>query len=114
MRSRKVPSWALAVLTLVLLVVPFIVTSQGRFGGSDDSAKREITQIDQSYKPWFTPLWTPPSPDVESLLFALQASTGTAFIAYFLGYRRGRRAGSERHAASDERPASDGREASES
>jgi len=30
----------------------------------------------------------PPSPEIESLLFALQASIGSIIIGYFLGYYR--------------------------
>jgi cobalt/nickel transport protein len=33
-------------------------------------------------------MWMPPSPEIESLLFALQASIGSIIIGYFLGYYR--------------------------
>ena len=42
-----------------------------------------------TYHPWFNSVWTPPSPEIESLLFALQAAFGAIIIGYFLGYYRG-------------------------
>ena len=32
----------------------------------------------------------PPSGEIESLLFALQAAIGAGFIGYFIGYTRGK------------------------
>ncbi len=42
-----------------------------------------------TYQPWFSSVWTPPSGEIESLLFALQAAFGAIIIGYFLGYYRG-------------------------
>ena len=39
--------------------------------------------------PWAHSIWTPPSGEIESLLFALQAAFGAIIIGYFLGYYRG-------------------------
>lgn len=61
------------------------------FGGSDDQACAAIAQIDPKYKPWFAPLWEPPSGEIESLLFGLQAAVGAGALSYALGYWRGRR-----------------------
>ena len=61
------------------------------FGGSDDQACAAITQIDPKYKPWFSPLWEPPSGEIESLLFGLQSAAGAGALFYCLGYWRGRR-----------------------
>jgi cobalt/nickel transport protein len=44
-----------------------------------------IGTIAPDYKPWFKPLMEPPSGEIESLLFALQAAAGAGFIAYYLG-----------------------------
>ena len=55
------------------------------FTGADDQAKDMIGTISPGYTPWFKPLMTPPSGEVESLLFALQAALGAGFIAYYLG-----------------------------
>ena len=61
------------------------------FGGSDDQARDAIAQVDPSYKPWFSPLWEPPSGEIESLIFGLQAAGGAGILCYALGYWRGRR-----------------------
>lgn len=42
------------------------------------------------------PLYEPPSGEVESALFALQAALGAGVLAYYFGLRRGRRQGEER------------------
>jgi len=55
------------------------------FTGSDDHAKDLIGTIAPDYRPWFKPLMEPPSGEVSSLLFALQAALGAGFIAYYLG-----------------------------
>ncbi|ABK98846.1 energy-coupling factor ABC transporter substrate-binding protein [Pelobacter propionicus] len=55
------------------------------FAGADDKAKDTITAIAPQYKPWFKPLMEPPSGEIGSLLFALQAALGAGFIGYWLG-----------------------------
>ncbi|MEK7393934.1 MAG: energy-coupling factor ABC transporter substrate-binding protein [Fibrobacterota bacterium] len=61
------------------------------YGGSDDQACAAITKIDPGYKPWFAPMWEPPSDEIESSLFGLQAAVGAGFLCYALGYWRGSR-----------------------
>jgi cobalt/nickel transport protein len=89
----KIPSWILLVALLVLAIVPLIVAQGAEFGGVDGEAEVAITEIQPHYAPWFSPIWEPPSGEIESALFAVQAAAGAAFIAYVLGYRRGRRRG---------------------
>ena len=55
------------------------------FTGSDDQAKNAIGMIDPAYKPWAKPLMEPPSGEIGSLLFALQAALGAGFIGYWYG-----------------------------
>lgn len=55
------------------------------FRGADDQAKDVITKIAPGYQPWFKPLLEPPSGEIGSLLFALQAALGAGFIGYYLG-----------------------------
>jgi len=57
------------------------------FLGADDQAKGLVAQIAPTYKPWAKPLLEPPSGEVASLLFALQAALGAGFIGYYLGSR---------------------------
>ena len=66
------------------------------FTGSDDQAKNMISTINPNYKPWFAPLWTPPSAEIESLLFALQGVIGAGVLFYFLGYIMGRSSAARR------------------
>ena len=57
--------------------------------GSDDQGSAAIEAT--GYTPWIQPIWTPPSTEVESLLFAIQAGLGAFVIGYFFGYYRGQR-----------------------
>ena len=82
----------LAVICIILFIAPLIMYSglgedEGYFGGSDDAASEQIEATD--YEPWFSSIWEPPSGEIESLLFALQAAIGAIIIGYFFGYWRG-------------------------
>lgn len=55
------------------------------FTGADNKARDLIGTIAPAYKPWFTPHMEPPSSEIGSLLFALQAALGAGFIAYWYG-----------------------------
>jgi cobalt/nickel transport protein len=64
-------------------------TTHSEYGGADDKLAGIIDQItDGTYKPIAKPIWIPPSDEIESLLFGLQAATGAIIIGYFLGYYR--------------------------
>ncbi|MGW7269113.1 energy-coupling factor ABC transporter substrate-binding protein [Streptomyces sp. NPDC054864] len=65
------------------------------FAGADAQAETAITEIKPDYEPWFSPLYEPPSGEVESALFALQAALGAGVLAYYFGLRKGRRQGAE-------------------
>ncbi|GAA3120485.1 energy-coupling factor ABC transporter substrate-binding protein [Streptomyces rectiviolaceus] len=71
------------------------------FTGSDAQAETAITEIKPDYEPWFSPLYEPPSGEVESALFALQAALGAGVLAYYFGLRKGRRQGAEIARAED-------------
>ncbi len=81
----------LLILVLILVIAPFIVAKQGAFGGSDDQGTAQIMKNDPHYKVWAHPLWTPPSGEIESLLFTVQGSLGTGIIAYIIGSAHGKR-----------------------
>ena len=80
----------LILIVIMLAVVPLVFNGKAEYGGSDDKAKAAITQIDKEYKPWFSSIWEPPSGEIESLLFALQAALGAGVIGYGLGYMKGK------------------------
>lgn len=73
----------------LLVVVSLILGSKGgEFGGADDLIEERIVQIDKDYEPWFSSIWEPPSGEIESLLFALQAGIGAYFIGYYVGRKK--------------------------
>ncbi|MDF1556855.1 MAG: energy-coupling factor ABC transporter substrate-binding protein [ANME-2 cluster archaeon] len=66
-------------------------TTNAEFGGADDQAEGVIEELTGgSYEPIAKPFWEPPSSEIESLLFALQAAIGALVLGYFFGYYRGR------------------------
>jgi cobalt/nickel transport protein len=76
---------AAAAIIAAPLVVPGL---KGEFKGSDDLGTEAILKARPGYEPWFKPLWTPPSDEVESLLFSLQAALGAGFLGYVIGRRQ--------------------------
>jgi cobalt/nickel transport protein len=75
---------------IVLAVGPLMFHSQtAKFGGSDDQASAMIANIQPGYHRWAEPLWTPPSSEIESLIFALQAALGAGLLGYYFGRKRG-------------------------
>ena len=74
----------LLLATILLVVVP-LAFGTGSFTGSDDQASELIAQAKPGFAPWFQPFWEPPSGEIESLLFALQAALGAGVICYVLG-----------------------------
>lgn len=80
----------LLAFVIILAIVPIIFVKDGEFGGADGEAEEAITEINTAYEPWFSSIWEPPSGEIESLLFALQAAIGAGFIGYFIGFMRGK------------------------
>lgn len=79
---------------LLLIVLPlFLAAGTGPegevFAGTDSQAEQLLAEITPEYASWAEPLWQPPSGEVESLLFALQAALGAGFIGYYFGRKRG-------------------------
>ncbi len=75
----------LLLIGVALLVILPLIFVHGQFGGSDDQGSAAIVALRPGYKPWFHSLWTPPSPEIESLLFAAQAAFGAGVIGYVIG-----------------------------
>ncbi len=75
---------AAAAIVAAPLVMPGL---KGEFKGSDDLGTEAILASRPDYKPWFEPLWKPPSDEVESMLFALQAAVGAGVLGYVIGRR---------------------------
>lgn len=80
----------LLLIVVLLAIIPLFIQKGAEFGGADGQAEEVIGQIAPSYEPWFHALWEPPSGEIESLLFALQAAIGAGFIGYFIGLMKGK------------------------
>jgi cobalt/nickel transport protein len=75
---------------IVLAVGPLMFhADRAKFGGSDDQASAMIAHIQPGYHRWAEPLWAPPSSEIESLIFALQAALGAGLLGYYFGRKRG-------------------------
>ena len=103
--NRRTINILLVAGTLALAVIPLfsIRAAEGQeiFVGADNQAESAIGTIRPDYEPWFAPLWEPPSGEIESLLFGLQAALGAGFLFYCLGYWRGRNMGRNPSSAGD-------------
>lgn len=83
-------NWSLVLAVLVLAAVPVLFV-QGEFGGADSQAQDAITASHPDYEPWFSPIYEPPSQEVASGLFALQAALGAGVVGYYFGVARTKR-----------------------
>ncbi|QBI55397.1 energy-coupling factor ABC transporter substrate-binding protein [Streptomonospora litoralis] len=91
----KTPTtWLLIAAAALIAVLPLLIGSgshlQEPFAGADTQGKAAVTEIDQGYEPWFTPFYEPPSGEIESGIFALQAAIGAGIIGYYFGVVRTR------------------------
>ncbi len=82
-------NWLLISIVVALAVAPLIFV-RGEYGGADGEAEEAITEVKPDYKPWFTPIFEPPSGEIESLLFSSQAALGAGLIGYSIGLYKGR------------------------
>ncbi|MDR0913258.1 MAG: energy-coupling factor ABC transporter substrate-binding protein [Methanobrevibacter sp.] len=88
MKTRNI-NIILILVVIILAIAPMVIYSglgedDGYFGGADGAAGEVIEE--SGYEPWFSSLWEPPSGEIESLLFAVQAAIGAIIIGYFVGY----------------------------
>ncbi|KOY60018.1 energy-coupling factor ABC transporter substrate-binding protein [Streptomyces sp. XY332] len=106
-RNAKI-NGLLLLLVAALAVLPLALgLGEGKeepFTGADAQAEAAISELKPDYEPWFSPLYEPPSGDVESALFALQAALGAGVLAYYFGVRKGRRQGAAAAAAAAAAP----------
>lgn len=84
----KIKDLILVLIAFGLILLPILFVN-GNFEGADSQAEEMISQVVPNYQPWFKPFWEPPSGEIESLFFALQASMGSAIIFYIVGYVNG-------------------------
>ncbi|KON90054.1 cobalamin biosynthesis protein CbiN [Sporosarcina globispora] len=81
----------LLLFVILLAIIPLIIQKDAEFGGADGQAEEVIGEVAPAYKPWFNAIWEPPSGEIESLLFSLQAALGASVIGYVIGYGKARK-----------------------
>lgn len=106
MKRSSMLNWLLVLAVLVLAAAPVLFV-QGEFGGADSQAQDAITASHPDYEPWFSPIYEPPSQEVASGLFALQAALGAGVLGYYFGVARTRRRLAARQAGPAADPAPD-------
>jgi len=95
--NRKLLLTTLILATiLTLFIQPVCLAEDGEeeeeaWAGADGLAEDKIGEIAPDYEPWFSPIWEPPSGEIESLLFSTQAAIGAMVIGYFFGYNRAKK-----------------------
>jgi cobalt/nickel transport protein len=80
----------IGLLAIFVAAFAYVSSSQDHdWGGADGKAEDVISELTGgTYQPWFQSIYQPPSQEIESLLFSLQAAIGSLIIGYFLGYYR--------------------------
>jgi cobalt/nickel transport protein len=90
MKGELIAALVVVAFTTIFLYAQSTDTG-AEWGGSDGEALNVIGDLTGgAYQPWAEPLWEPPSGEIESLLFSLQAAIGSIIIGYFFGYYRGK------------------------
>ena len=96
MMLRKYRFEILAVIAILTFCVLFLYTGSmmgnAEFAGSDTVGSSQISKItgipEEKYRPLIWQ-WVPPSGEIESALFALQAAIGGIVVGWFFGYWKG-------------------------
>ena len=96
-KSNKKLVTILIIVSLLLIVVPFIALKGAEFGGSDDAGSQMVNEVTgKEYTPWFTPILENfiggeiPG-EIESLKFCVQTGIGVGIISYCFGYLAARK-----------------------
>ncbi|AKS33821.1 energy-coupling factor ABC transporter substrate-binding protein [Mycolicibacterium goodii] len=107
-RSALINLGLLALIALIIAVCVAVGTpadsTQESFVGTDTTAVESIESSHPDYKPWIGQLYAPPSAEIESGLFALQAALGAGVFGYALGALRRRRPSQGRTTLEDTTP----------
>jgi cobalt/nickel transport protein len=90
---RKYRLEILAIVTVLAFCALFLYSSSilndAEFAGSDTQGSTQIAEITGKAEEDFHPLiwqWAPPSGEIESGLFALQAAVGGILVGWVFGY----------------------------
>ena len=86
----------LAILAVLVFCALFLYTSSimndAEFAGSDTVGSSQIAELTGKAEDEFLPIigqWVPPSGEIESALFALQAAIGGIMVGWVFGYWKG-------------------------
>jgi len=74
---------------VVFIVATLAFQSGAQFSGADGEAESVVSAVNPEYQPWVSSFWEPPSSEIESLLFSLQAAVGSGLLFFILGYYKG-------------------------
>ncbi len=88
----------LAILAVLGFCALFLYTSsimnEAEFAGSDTVGSSQIAELTGIAEEEFQPIigqWVPPSGEIESALFALQAAIGGIMVGWVFGYWKGQK-----------------------
>ncbi len=88
----------LAITAVLVFSALFLYTSsimtEAEFAGSDTLGSTQIAEMTGKAEEEYVPLiwqWVPPSGEIESALFALQAAIGGLMVGWVFGYWKGQK-----------------------
>ena len=90
--KKKIWKKNLLLCAAVVLIAasPLWLKRDAAFEGADGQAMDAVAELNPTYQQWASPLITPPSGEVESLLFAVQAALGAGVLGFILGRMTGK------------------------
>jgi cobalt/nickel transport protein len=90
---RKYRLEILAIIAILVFCALFLYSSSimtdAEFAGSDTAGSSQIAELTGKAEEEFQPLiwqWAPPSGEIESALFGLQAAIGGIMVGWVFGY----------------------------
>lgn len=90
MKTSKV-NLILFLIVILIVLFPLVFMEDSEFGGADGEAEGVIAELNPEYEPWISPIWEPPSREIESLLFSIQVAIGAGVFGYVLGMLKERK-----------------------
>ena len=88
---KKYLNIIIACAALILGALPFFMKRDAAFRGTDSGASEIIREMSPQTGTGRAPLWSPPGPEMETLLFSLQAAAGSGIVCFIIGYYVGKR-----------------------
>lgn len=107
MRKLTIITIVVLAVVIALPVAGLVLKSEAAFGGADSGGQNAITQIDPSYRPWFSNIWNQ-STHTNEVMFGVQGAFGAGILFAALGFFVGRSRGRGEAAAGKQSPLSAG------